>query len=278
MLRSPTPIGGADRGRRNKGLPSAMQPRDLHAALDPSRIEARFQPIVRMSDRVPVALEALARIDHPELGLVMADRFVPQLEQAGLGRDLTDQVAASTVAALARDLPWLADLSIGINLPLDLLVCAGTLERLAALRDAAGVAPGRLALELTETQPVDDPVALGRALERARRAGFETVIDDVGPAMHWVEALLDLPFTGLKLDAALLAPDAPAAFAGAIVARAHRCGLVVTAEGIEDAGDWARARALGADRGQGFAIGPALTAAALQDWRMAWAEPVAAVG
>ena len=248
-----------------------MHAQDIHAALDNSRVEARFQPIVRLSDRTPVAFEALARIDHPSLGLVPADRFVPLMEQSGRGAELTDQVSASVIAALAQAWPGLCGLPVGINLPLDLLLRADTPDRLADRCIAAGVTPRRLVLELTETQPVDDPAALGRALERARRAGFGTAIDDVGPAMHWVGALFDLPFTGLKLDAALLAPAAEG-FAAGIVAAAHRHGLTVTAEGVTDAAAWARAAALGADRAQGFAIGPALAGAMLADWRRDWRE------
>lgn len=246
-----------------------MHPHDIHAALDHSRVEARFQPIVRLSDRAPAAFEALARIDHPRLGLVPADRFVPLMERSGRGAELTDQVSASVIAALAQAWTGLCTLPVGINLPLDLLLRADTADRLADRCRAAGVAPQRLVLELTETQPVDDPAALGRALERARRAGFGAAIDDVGPAMHWVNALLDLPFTGLKLDAALLDPAAER-FAAGMVAAAHRRHLTVTAEGVTDAAAWARAAALGADRAQGFAIGPALAGAMLAAWRRDW--------
>ncbi len=251
-----------------------MQPGDIDAALRESRIEARFQPIVRLTDRVPVALEALARIDDPVHGVVAADRFIRQLELAGRLRDLTDQVAASIFADLARGLPAMRALGVGINLPLDLLLRPSTLDRLEAAREAAGVAPDRLVIELTENQPVEDAAALGRALERIRRAGYGAAIDDVGPAMTWVGALLDLPFTGLKLDGAMVGlageADARGDFAADIVIAAHRHGLIVTAEGVEDSLTWRQAEALGADQAQGFLIGVALAADELAGWRAQW--------
>lgn len=250
-----------------------MKQGEIDAALRDARIEARFQPIVRVSDRLPVGLEALARIDHPDLGLIDADRFVPQMELAGQLPDLTNQIAASVFADLSRRLPAMLALRVGINLPLDLLLQPATLDRLDAARLAAGVAPELLVIELTEDQPVHDAVALGRVLERLRRVGYGAAIDDVGPAMTWVGALLDLPFTGLKLDGSLVAlagKDSVGDFAAGIVAAAHRRGMTVTAEGVADAPAWRQAAALGADQAQGFLIGPALAADDLAAWRARW--------
>ncbi|MDE2007046.1 MAG: EAL domain-containing protein [Rhodospirillales bacterium] len=251
-----------------------MTPGEIDAALCHARIEARFQPIVRIADRAPVALEALARIDDPVHGVIAAERFVPQIERAGRADDLTDQVVASIFADLARGLPAMEGLRVGINLPLDLLLRPDTLARLEAAREAAGIAAALIVIELTENQQVEDAAALGRALEAYRRAGFGAAIDDVGPAMRWVDRLLDLPFTGLKLDGAIvaLAGEEPAIgdFAAGIVAAARRRDMRVTAEGVEDAPAWRQAVALGADQAQGFLIGPVLRAEALAPWRARW--------
>ncbi|MDE2583501.1 MAG: EAL domain-containing protein, partial [Rhodospirillales bacterium] len=251
-----------------------MQPPEIHSALRDARIAARYQPIVRLADRAAVAVEALARLWHPVHGLVGADRFVPQIELAGLSRVLTDLVAASIFADLAEADPAILDLTVGINIPLDLLLLPGTLDRLDAGRDAAGLAASRLAIELTESQPVENPARLGRTLERVRAAGYGVLIDDAGPAMTYVMSLLDLPFTGLKLDAGLVhasARDAEARrFADHVVAGAKRHGLAVTAEGVEDQAGWDHAVALGADQAQGYLSGSAMPAAALPGWRAVW--------
>ena len=59
-------------------------------------METRYQPIVRLADAVPVALEALVRLRHPEKGTIMPDSFVPQREAAGLGAELTRLVGRGT--------------------------------------------------------------------------------------------------------------------------------------------------------------------------------------
>lgn len=254
-----------------------MQPREIQSALRDARIAARYQPIVRLADRAAVALEALARLRHPVHGLVAADRFVPQIELAGLSRDLTDQVSAAIFSDFAAADPAIGDLGIGINIPLDLLLVPCTLDRLEAGRDAAGLAAERLAIELTESQPVEDLAALGRCLERVRRAGYRAVIDDVAPAMTYVASLLDLPFTGLKLDAGVIraaGQDAAAwGFASEIVAAARRHSMVVIAEGVEDQAGWELVCDLGADQAQGYLVGEAMAAAALPAWRAGWDQP-----
>lgn len=252
-----------------------MQAREIKAALQGAWIEPRYQPIVRLTDSVVVAVEALARLNHPSLGLLGAGRFVPQIELAGFAGELTEQIAASTFADLAAVDPGVEGLAAGINVPLDLLLLPRTLERLEARREAAGLAPGRVVVELTESQPVKEISRLGRVLERVRRAGYGVVIDDVVPAMTNLPALLDLPFTGLKLDGGLVRAAGRSATAhrsaAAIIGAAKRHAMTVTAEGIEDGADWACMRSLGADQAQGFLVAEAMGAANLPAWLGAWA-------
>ena len=256
-----------------------MQPWDIQAALRDARIVASYQPIVRLSDRAAVGLEALARLRHPIHGLVAAERFVPQLERAGLACDLTEHILGAIMRDLSIVDPAIAALRIGINIPLDLLLLPRTLERLESARDAAGMCAGRLVIELTESQPVEDPAALGRTLDRLHAAGYPVLIDDVGPALGYLGALLDLPFAGLKLDGELMRAathDAGARDSAArIAAAARRRGMVVTAEGVEEQPAWTLARDLGADQAQGFLVAPALAAEDLPAWRAAWDHPAA---
>ena len=59
---------------------------ELRAALAGAMVETRYQPIIRVSDRRPVGLEALVRLNHPDKGLILPDSFMPQIEHAGLER------------------------------------------------------------------------------------------------------------------------------------------------------------------------------------------------
>lgn len=85
---------------------STMNLAELTAALQGAMIETRYQPIIRIIDRHPVGVEALARLNHPKRGTLLPDRFVPQLEDAGLAAELTSLVSARAFADLAG--PFLA--------------------------------------------------------------------------------------------------------------------------------------------------------------------------
>ncbi len=249
-----------------------IQPGELHDALVSAMIDTRYQPIVRISDRKPVALEALARLNHPTRGTVLPDNFIPQIEDAGLAAQLTDLVGSRAFTDMKGPVGALG-LLLTLNFPLDVLLVPEALARLDTRRQEAGIAADRIAIELTESRPVDDIAALGRAVEQVRNRGYRVSIDDIGPAVPRVRELLELPFTSVKLDKQVVQqshqPDAKH-FAEAAVQAARQRGMTVIAEGVEDVATWQRVQALGADCAQGFLVARPLSAAAVPIWFEAW--------
>ena len=116
----------------------------------------------------------------------------------------------------------------------------------------------RVVVELTESSPLPALTELAIVTRRLRALGYGIAIDDVGPELRDHRSLIDLNFTELKLDKALVRdarvdPDALGFLADAIKAAAG-VGMTVTAEGVEDEATWERMRALGVDRAQGYLI------------------------
>ena len=255
----------------------AMQPNELRDALAGSMIETRYQPIVRIADRRPTALEALARLNHPERGTLLPDRFVPQIEDAGLAPELTELVSDRAFADMTGPLLAGRGLAITVNFPLDVLLTPSALRRLEAQRLAAGIPADQVVVELTESRPVEDFVALRRPLEYLRNLGYRVAIDDAGPAVPGLARLVELPFTSLKLDKDLVqqSVDDPAATAAlrGMIALAHRHGLPVVAEGVETALIWDHMQALGVAEAQGFLVARPLPVAAVPVWLDAWLQP-----
>ena len=247
---------------------------DLLDALAAGRLQTRYQPSVRLADGVPAVLEVLARLEHPQLGTLAPDRFVPQLEAAGFAARLTELVARRAFAEWGGDALQRLQLRLAVNLPLDVLLAPGAAERLETWREEAGIEPGRIIVELTETHPVGRPELLLPVLQRLRAAGYRLAMDDVGPDMRDYLDLIGLPFTDMKLDKAVVRDSAtsPEArlFLQRAIAAAHTAGMRVIAEGIEDQAGWARMAALGVDAGQGFLIARPLTAASVGIWHAAW--------
>lgn len=246
----------------------------LAASLDKDEITVRFQPIVRLADRRPVLVEALARWERPGAALPPG-AFVPLAEAAGLAAELTLTVARRAMAELAA-VRGRTGLRLTFNVPLAVLLRSELpclLERMSA---AAGFAPADLLLELTESTEVRDNALLHRALRRLRHHGFGVLLDDFGlddPRRK----LIGLPFAGVKLDRSLVSamPNERRARAEVerLVAAVRQCGGAVIAEGVSDPRLWRAAAAAGCDLAQGFGVGRPLPPATLNAWIAAWRTP-----
>jgi EAL domain-containing protein (putative c-di-GMP-specific phosphodiesterase class I) len=253
-------------------------PHDLRATSVIRMIETRYQPIVRMHDRVLVALEVLARLNHPAWGFLLPEMFIPEIENSGLSPQLTDVVTTRALTDL--DAAFLArnNLSLAINLPLDVLLFPSAFDRMETQREWAGVEAERLTIELTESRPVVDLPGLNQAIERWRRAGYRLAIDDVAPNISNYLVLFKLPFSSVKLDKnivhAAATSEAARAFLEGTVTVAHAEGLTVVAEGVEDEATWMRMGEIGVDEAQGYLIAQPLTSENVPTWLIDWQRRV----
>ena len=267
-------------GVRHDGLNGSENgPAALAAGLRRGEITVRFQPIVRMLDRQPVMLEALARWERPEAALG-AGAFVPMAEESGLAAQLTAAVAHRALSELAL-LPSARNLRLSFNVPLPVLLRPGLTSWLSAAVAAAGLRPTNLLLELTESTAVRDIDTLRRALRRLARAGFGVLLDDLA-LDDGRRHLLGLPFTGVKLDRGLVVamPHDYRARAEVrrIVGLAHAKGKLVIAEGVTDPHVWRAASAAGCDLAQGFGVGRPLPISSLPAWMAAWRAASLSIG
>jgi EAL domain-containing protein (putative c-di-GMP-specific phosphodiesterase class I) len=263
----------AEHGRSAAGQERLSLP-ELRDALNGARIQTRYQPIVRMSDGHPIGLEVLARLEHPSRGILQPDLFVPQIEEAGLAWPLTEAVVRRAFEDWGHGRLAGFGLTLALNFPLDVLLIPEALTWLEARRHEAEIPAECLVIELTESRPVSEIARLRHAIATLRNLGYGLAIDDVGPEIRDHNALLDLQFTALKLDKDLVreSPDSPsaAAFLDQTIAAAREAGLVIVAEGVEDADIWARMKALGVDQAQGFLVARPLPAAAVPLWHRDW--------
>jgi EAL domain-containing protein (putative c-di-GMP-specific phosphodiesterase class I) len=242
---------------------------ELRAALHNGLLRMRFQPIVDAVTFDPIGMEALARLHHPTLGILRPKDFMPQAVQSGQERTLTGIVAARAMLEL-RSLPGLPERNFSLNVPLTSLCHVYAVDRARELCAVVGASPDMIVIEVLETDTVPDLHVMAAAVQRWRDAGFWVTIDDAGPRLpHW-RALLDLPFTGLKLDSVLAADASGLDDAARIVEAAKAHGLFVTAEGIETDAAMARMGGLGVDAMQGFLFCRPLPARAVPIWLKEW--------
>ena len=242
---------------------------DLHRALAEEALQVHYQPKLDLAAGRVTGVEALVRWDHPVLGPIDPNVFVPLAESAGLVDRLTDIVLT---AALGRARAWQdegLDLVMAVNLSVRSLDDAGLSDRVAGALRRAGVLPERLVLEITETSLMSEVSRTLPVLHRLADMGVGLSLDDFGTGYSSLAYLQRLPVSELKVDQAFVTaledPTAPGSVAlvEGILGLASALGLSVVAEGVESARAMSVLRQLGCRHVQGFLVSRPVTAAAL---------------
>jgi EAL domain-containing protein (putative c-di-GMP-specific phosphodiesterase class I)/GGDEF domain-containing protein len=210
-------------------------------------------------------VEALARWDHPQLGRVAPDGFIPLAESCGLISPLTDAVLGRALADAAG---WLArglDFHLAVNLSTALLVDPSLPHRLGEMLAGAGVPPSRLLLEITESRLLADDARADEVLAQLRALGVGLAIDDFGVGYSSLAQLRRLPVDELKIDKSFVLAMEEDPGAAAVVRAAADLGrdlsLDVVAEGVETPAVARRVRELGCQYAQGYLFGRPVPAA-----------------
>ena len=184
--------------------------------------------------------EALVRWQHPTLGLLAPDRFIPLAEESGLIIALGEWVVRRTCAQMRawRD-AGLPALRVAINLAASHFLDDGLLPLLIGETQRYGIPPEQIELELTESMVMQDTARVRAMLGSMHAHGFQLAIDDFGVGYSSLSLLSFLPVDTLKIDRSfvedMLNVPRQASIVRAIIALARGLGLEVVAEGVETA-------------------------------------------
>ncbi|WP_328339029.1 putative bifunctional diguanylate cyclase/phosphodiesterase [Micromonospora sp. NBC_00421] len=236
----------------------------LPAALDRGEFVVHYQPIVSLLDGSMIAVEALVRWAHPELGLVGPDRFIGLAEETGLIVRLGEWVlrqACRDARAWHREFPE-AKLVVSVNLAARQADDPAIVDTVASALSRTGLPAELLQLELTESAVMGTAGEPLRSLYRLADLGVRLAIDDFGTGYSNLVYLRRLPIHCLKLAGPFVegirgdGGDSPPdhrdeRIVDALVRLAHALELWVTAEAVETGEQAERLRALRCDTGQG---------------------------
>jgi EAL domain-containing protein (putative c-di-GMP-specific phosphodiesterase class I)/CHASE2 domain-containing sensor protein len=252
---------------------------ELDDALRTDLIEVHYQPKYSLREERIASVEALVRWKHPERGFIGPDLFIPMAEK-------TNRIEAMTLYVLNRVVRDLADwrtrhpdVTAAVNISAKLLSDAtfnATVEEILA---ASAVPTASLIFEVTESAAMSDPASAISALNRYRELGVAVSMDDYGTGQSTLTYIRQLPLSELKIDRSFV-QHAHRNVNDAVLVRstielAHKLGLKVVAEGVEDLECLTFLRSCGCDLAQGYLIARPLPIQQLNDM-LAAPLPIAA--
>ena len=236
---------------------------ELRKGIDRQEFTLHYQPIRSVVDHRVLGVEALIRWRHPERGLLPPSEFLPLAEQTSLivplGRWVL-RTACEQAAAWQRELPRPPGrlLRIAVNVSPRQLEDPGLPEQVADAIDASDLAPGTLALELTETALLDGGDSGQAALCKLRAAGAALILDDFGTGYSSLTHLARFPIEALKIDRSFVAgldqDPRDTAIVSAVIALGAKLAVEVIAEGVETHHQLGILREMGCQAVQGFLL------------------------
>jgi len=242
----------------------------VRPAIEGGEFVTYYQPKVRLSDGRVAGAEALVRWEHPTLGLVPSDEFIPLVEKTVLLRPLTHHVIETVLRQ------WRTWADMGIRLPISVNISTRSLidgqlpEQIEEQLRRWEVPPAFLRLELTESFLMSDSGRSTTVLDRLAAVGVGLSIDDFGTGYSSLAYLKRIPIEEIKIDRSFVMQmhvDAnDMSIVRATVELGRNLNLRVVAEGVEDLETFDRLAAFACDEAQGFYISKPLSAIEYTRW------------
>jgi len=248
---------------------------DLKLAIKCNQFYMHYQPQVSLSTRCVVGVEALIRWQHPDKGLISPALFIPIAEEdEALIADIT---TFSAQAAIHQAGLWKQQgitLRMSINMSPKVINDLNMPERLAQYAIDAGVDNSNVMIEVTETAVTSNLGCYIEILTRLRMKGFGLSIDDFGTGYSSLQQLVKIPFSELKVDQIFVSNidhnSENKIITEISILLAHKLGLNVVAEGIEDEATWNILREIDCDEGQGYWMAKPMPADEIVTWVKQW--------
>jgi EAL domain-containing protein (putative c-di-GMP-specific phosphodiesterase class I) len=232
---------------------------ELRRAVERQEFRLWYQPIVALADRQIVGVEALARWQHPERGLLAPGAFLGVAEELGVIASI-DQWALGEACRQGqrwhRAHPGRPPLTVSVNVSAKAFGSDSLVQTVSDVLAATGFPARALRLEITESVAVSDADRVRSVLKELRAMGVRVSLDDFGTGYCSLSYLQQFPVDTLKIDRSFVArigeDEGPGEIVRLIVGLAHTLGLDVVAEGTETEAQVDYLAALGVGFAQGF--------------------------
>jgi diguanylate cyclase (GGDEF)-like protein len=248
---------------------------ELRNAIARDQFVLYYQPKASLSSGQIQGVEALIRWQHPTLGLVPPDQFIPLAEHTGLIKPLTTWVLDTALCQLGlwrdqTDAQLTTELSMAVNVSARSLLDDAFPNEVVSALERWSIPAHLLEVEITESAMMADPQRAHRLLTELSAPGVKVSIDDFGTGYSSLAYLKNLPVDQLKIDRSFISNmhDDPndAIIVRSVIDLGHNLGLETVAEGIEDLETWQQLTALGCDSAQGYFLARPMPPAEFGVW------------
>lgn len=255
--------------------------KDVSAALGEGRLDAHYQPVMRLDTHEIIGVEALCRLRKPNGEIVPAAHFRDATSDARVAVELTSRM----LEIVARDVRHWIDLGIpfqhvGVNVSTADFYSGDLLGKLESSFGRAGVPLNHIIIEVSENVSIGcRSGAVDRVVERLRSSGIRVALDDFGTGHASLTHLLSVPVDAIKIDQTFVARlrrnDASLAIVQGVIDIARKLDIRVIAEGIETEAQAAQLLDMGCRLGQGYLFSAAVNRDAMTEMLQQGAQGMA---
>jgi EAL domain-containing protein (putative c-di-GMP-specific phosphodiesterase class I)/DNA-binding NarL/FixJ family response regulator len=247
----------------------------LLTAIANDELLLNFQPVVTRTPKALRKLEALVRWDHPELGRIPPNDFLPMAESNVAAMDaLTDWVVGAAAEAYQVLLQLGVGVPVAVNISTQNLHDLTLPDRLEQRLRAGSMPAEHLCLEITESAVFKDVGRTMDILSRMRLKGMQLSIDDFGIGYSSLKMLRQMPFSEIKIDQSFVADMTTSrdsrAIVKSIIDLAHNMDMGCVAEGVETEETALLLEQLGVTHLQGYLIARPMLIEEVPVWLAAW--------
>ncbi len=225
---------------------------DLRRALPFRQFELHYQPQMNLKTKAVTGMEALIRWQHPTLGAIPPDRFIPLAEQTGLIIPIGEWVIRQACEDAAL---WPSDVVVAINVSAKQLASGKFVNTVMNALAHSGLRPDRLEVEITESVLMTNIEGCVATLHALRDLGIRISMDDFGTGYSSLSYLQSFPFHTIKIDQSFvrsIAGEKSAGLIRAITAIGEHLGMGTIAEGVETSEQLDHVTTSGCNSAQGF--------------------------
>lgn len=238
---------------------------DLLQACAGKEFVLHYQPFVDANSGSVSAVEALLRWQHPQLGIIAPNQFIPQLEDMGrmveVGRWVLRTACRQSVEWQQLGLPAVR---MAVNVSAQQFYQGNIIDTVASALRETGMNPKLLELELTESRSLDDSEATVRLMRGLKRLGVSLSLDDFGTGWSSLSYLRQFPVDRLKIDRSfvrdVVSQPGAQAVVKSILGLGKNLGIACVAEGVETPEERDCLKKLTCTEIQGFLVSRPLTA------------------